>query len=214
MAHSIALPIRRTLPLSIVLLLAAAGTIAFWPDFAPPAAAQQAPPVRAPGPGIGTPAASMGEPVSEFFFSVEGVKQGKLRGESRREGARDKLIGLGWSYKVEIPRDQKTGAASGRRTHGPLTITRPWGVASPQLFQALSTGESLKEVIFEFSTLESGGKAAVYQTVKLTGATVIAIEQSIDPDAGKHLEDVSFSFQKIEIENKIGKTTAIDEPGK
>ena len=86
----------------------------------------------------------------EFYVSIEGTKQGKFKGESTREAHRDKIPALAFSYEVTSPRDVATGQASGRRQHGPVTFVKAWGAASPQLFQALTTNEVLKTVLFEF----------------------------------------------------------------
>jgi len=57
----------------------------------------------------------------------------------------------------------------------------------------------------------------VFQTVTLTNATISTFKQYIGfPDAGEQsnphpLEDVSFTFQKIEVTNNEGRTAASDE---
>lgn len=37
------------------------------------------------------------------------------------------------SYQIVSPRDAASGQASGKRMHKPVTITKEWGAASPQL---------------------------------------------------------------------------------
>jgi type VI secretion system secreted protein Hcp len=165
----------------------------------------------------------------EFCISIEGQKQGKFKGESGRgvpsaEGTenghglgRDKIAGVRFLAESSSPRDVATGYASGKRTHKPITITKGWGAASPQLFQALVTNESLKSVLFEFVKTNSKGEEEIYHTIKLTNAAVSNIKSYLDlTDAtgdaydAHELEDVSFVFQKIEIENKEGQTQAVD----
>ena len=116
------------------------------------------------------------------------------------------------------PRDAATGQASGKRTHQQLVITKEWGASSPQLFQACVTNEVLKSVLLEFVRTNANGEEYVHHTIKLTNASVAKHHQFIKSDAkndGKHdvheLEEISFSFQKIEIENKDGKTMAADD---
>ncbi len=127
----------------------------------------------------------------EFYISIEGQKQGKFKGESGRgapngEGTdngrglgRNKIAGVRFVSEASSPRDVATGQASGKRIHKPILVTKEWGAASPQLFQALVTNENLTDT---------------------TG----------DPYDAHELEDVSFVFQKIEVENKEGKTQAVD----
>jgi type VI secretion system secreted protein Hcp len=95
--------------------------------------------------------------------------------------------------------------------------TKEWGAASPQIFQAIATNESLPLVEFEFLRTDPRGLETVIETVTLTNATVSGFKQYIGfPDPGeqpsnRQLEDVSFTFQKIEITSTEGKTTAVDD---
>ncbi|MDQ6887627.1 MAG: type VI secretion system tube protein Hcp [Gemmatimonadota bacterium] len=161
---------------------------------------------------------------SEFYVTIEGTKQGKFKGESVRDREKDKIAGLAFQYEVTSPRDLASGMASGKRQHKPIVFTKEWGAASPQLFQALTTNEVLKSVLFEFSRTNANGEEYVFQTIKLTNATVSAIKQysagataegaaasKRSADAGRQLEDVSMTFQKIEMENRDGKTAAVDD---
>jgi type VI secretion system secreted protein Hcp len=153
----------------------------------------------------------------EFYVTIEGTKQGKFKGESTRTAHKDKISGLGFGYEVLSPRDQATGQASGKRQHRPVKITKEWGAASPQIFQALVNNEVLKKVLFEFVRTTAEGKEEVHYTITLVNATISQLVQSIsdtrhDSAIDKHeLEDVSFTFQRIEIESKLGKTSAVDD---
>ncbi len=155
----------------------------------------------------------------EFYVSIEGTQQGKFRGESIREHFKDKIPGLRFAYEVKSPRDAATGMASGKRQHSFVTMTKQWGAATPQLFQACITNEVLTSVLFEFVHITIHGHEEVHHTVKLTNASIAGIRQHVgDVDAAgsigqiepSELETVSFAFQTIEIENKIGKTAASD----
>lgn len=131
------------------------------------------------------------------------------------------LAGLSYRHEVKSPRDVATGHASGRRQHGPITITKEWGAATTQIFQAFTTNEVLKSVLFEFVKTTPEGVEVVYMTVKLTNtiissvtySTATALANSANTAAtGMHeLEEVSFTYQKIEIENKASKLTASDD---
>jgi type VI secretion system secreted protein Hcp len=152
----------------------------------------------------------------EFYVTIEGTQQGQLKGESAREAHHDKMAGLSFRYTVGSPRESATGMATGKRQHQPITFVKEWGAASPQLFTAAITNESLKSVLFEFvKTDQRSGEEVVFHTIKLTNAFVTTIEQYIDPGPESHdtlaLEKLSLSFQRIEIANLEGKTSAIDE---
>jgi type VI secretion system secreted protein Hcp len=154
----------------------------------------------------------------EFYVTVEGAKQGKFAGETAREAHRGKLAGLAFHYGVESPRDTASGMASGRRTHHPVVLTKEWGASTPQFVTALCTNELLKSVLFEFVNINPNGEEYVFHTVALTNANVSAIEQYVeegtvpgDAHEPRALERISLVFQHIEIENKDGKTVAVDD---
>jgi type VI secretion system secreted protein Hcp len=153
----------------------------------------------------------------EFYVTIEGTKQGKFKGESVREAHKGKVAGIAFGYEVSSPRDLASGQASGKRQHKPIMMTKEWGAASPQIFQALVTNEVLKSVLFEFIRTTSDGAEEVHHTVKLVNATISNLRQYIE--GVKHdqahdvheLEDVAFTFQRVEIDNKTGKTAASDD---
>ncbi len=153
----------------------------------------------------------------EFYVTIEGTKQGKFKGESIRDAHKNKIEGLAFDWEIKSPRDIATGQPSGKRQHGPITITKEWGPASPQLFQALCNNEVLKSVLFEFIRTGDPGEEFVHHTIKLVNATVAKMKPSIgmtkhEEHADIHeIEEISFTYQRVEIENKVGKTMATDD---
>jgi type VI secretion system secreted protein Hcp len=169
--------------------------------------------------------ASQAQAAYEFYFTIEGVTQGAFKGESIRDRWQDALVGLAYSYEVQSPRDPATGRASGKRQHGPVTVTKEWGAATPQIFQALTTNELLTEVQFYFLRTSDQGEEYVYHRVTLIDATVSRIKQRTQDSTSTtttkkgtvsyydtmELEDVSFTFRRIDIENIDGSTMATDD---
>src|SRR5260221_8493409 len=98
-----------------------------------------------------------------FYVTIEGSRQGRFKGESTLANAKGKIEGLTFSSEVASPRDVATGQASGKRIHSPITFTKQWGAASPQLFQAAVTNEILKSVLFEFVGTDKAGKELVFE---------------------------------------------------
>src|SRR5262249_49700150 len=114
------------------------------------------------------------------------------------------------------PRDPATGLPTGKRQHHAITFVKNWGAATPQVFQALVNNETLKTVLFEFSRADPTGKEFVFQTVTLTNASVSGVKEYTQPNARGGTDNfdlVSLTFQKIEITNNDGKTTATDDWG-
>jgi type VI secretion system secreted protein Hcp len=161
----------------------------------------------------------------EFYVSVKGKKQGQFKGESPKDKRKDKwFAGLSYNHEIKSPRDMATGQASGKRQHGAITFVKEWGPATPQIATSVCTNEVLAEVNFEFIKTNPNGEEYIYQTIKLTNATVSNVKYMTgtgEEGAGsaKHqsafdtheLEAVSFTYQKIEIENKDGKTMFLDD---
>jgi type VI secretion system secreted protein Hcp len=157
------------------------------------------------------------------YVLVEGTKQGLFANESPVGNHPNRLVGRDFDYLVKVPRDAATGMVSGKRQHGPVVLTREWGAASPQLFQALFSNEILKAVTFEFYQTNKNGEEELGGLVKLTNATVVEIHQHGVASSGgalhaissdtRRLEDVSFSFTGIEIQHPPGKTMAADQLG-
>lgn len=145
----------------------------------------------------------------EFYVTIDGAQQGTFMGDSNRPAHQGKIVGLAFNYEVSAARDVETGQTAGNNRHSPLTITKHWGPSTPQIFQALLTNEVLKSVLLEFVHTAPDGTEYVSHEITLSDATIIKIRQHTDADMLK-LEDVSFIFKKIKIENKDGKTQAED----
>jgi type VI secretion system secreted protein Hcp len=151
----------------------------------------------------------------ELNIAIKGKKQGQFKSDT----SDSKIIGRALSYEVKSPRDAATGQASGKRQYSPITITKEWGACSPQLFQALVTNEVLESVVLEFVRSGPDGKKIVVYTITLTNASVSNLKSYRDehaaPDAGVlELEDVSLTFEKIDVQHNPTKTTAHDDVAK
>jgi type VI secretion system secreted protein Hcp len=159
-----------------------------------------------------------------IYVSVKGTKQGQFKGESPNPNLRDKMVGLKFMYEVTSPRDVATGQVSGKRQHRPIIITKEWGAASPQLFQALVGSEPLSEVFIDFvGTDQKSGQEVLTHRIRLINATIANIAYKTDEAVGasgvKHLtaggqrslEEISFTFQRIELEDPIGKAVVVDD---
>jgi type VI secretion system secreted protein Hcp len=153
----------------------------------------------------------------KFYVTIKAAKQGTLKGQgSGRE--KDKIPGVAFSYGVESPRDAASGLPSGKRRHKPVVITKEWGAASPQLFQAAVTNEVLTSVLIEFLSTNSLGKEEVNYTVELTNVSISGFEGSLHlgENAGpivdtRELERITLEFQKITVTSVTGGTTATDD---
>jgi type VI secretion system secreted protein Hcp len=153
----------------------------------------------------------------EFFVSIEGSQQGKFHGESLRKGFEGKIPCLKFFYEVALPIDVDTGLSKATRQHRPVTVEKEWGAASPQIFRALTRNELLPSVVFEFWKSDKTGAEQVYHTIKLKNATVSSLKMSADeveserdPHGRGEIEEISFTFETIQLENVAGDTRATD----
>jgi type VI secretion system secreted protein Hcp len=155
------------------------------------------------------------------YVTIEGDTQGKFKAEgSFSKFGADKIGVVIFSSGVVVPHDAATGQPTGKRQHQTVKFTKQWGAASPQLFQALVQNETLKTVVFTFTRTTAQGKEEVHWSVTLTNASVVAVRPLLDLTTrtgssfdGRELEQVELTFEKIEIEDKAGKTTAADDWG-
>jgi type VI secretion system secreted protein Hcp len=134
------------------------------------------------------------------YVSFKGNKQGQFKGESTQDKRKDKWIAvLSFQMGVQSPRDAGSGLASGKRQHQPVTITKEWGPASPQLWQALTSKETLESVEIQFTKTTGTGAEQVYETIKLTNAVISAFGPHAGPlppgaHDGKRYENLTLEY--------------------
>jgi type VI secretion system secreted protein Hcp len=158
-------------------------------------------------------------------ITVQAQKQGLFRGEIALKYGNAKAEGrtelLDVRYEMESPRDPATGFASGRRVHKPLTIVKHFGPSSPQYLQALSTNETLPQVLIEGFNADRQGQLRPAFTIKLINASVSHVDSRVAPTpnpAGRSgaataddmQEVIQFTYQGIEVSSQIGKTMFAD----
>ncbi len=96
------------------------------------------------------------------------------------------------------------GRAAMRRANDPVVIVKPLDETSSFFVKAAASGETLTSVVFEFKRTV-GTSTEVYQTVTLTNATISSVREI----NGNHpMQEVSFTFQKIEYSHKDGPAAA------
>ena len=150
----------------------------------------------------------------KISMSVVGQKQGQLKGDP---GKSKVMAVYAVSVDLSVPFDPSTGLITGHRQHSPVMVTKPVGPGSPQIFQSLVTNEKLTEVQIEFSrTVPGKGAIVPYYRILLSDATVVDCKQYVSDTEELHydafggmklVEDISFIFEKIEMDNLDGKTT-------
>jgi type VI secretion system secreted protein Hcp len=143
-------------------------------------------------------------------MAVNGQKQGAFKGDdfNTTKGSAGLINVLAYSAEITSPRDPATGQATGRRTWKPIVITHVMGGSTPEFFAATATNENLTKVVINFYRVTNKGTETNYFRVTLVDATVSDVH---DYTSGQDvLEDDSFFFRKITIEDLVAKTTFED----
>jgi type VI secretion system secreted protein Hcp len=131
----------------------------------------------------------------DTYITFTGARQGPIKGNDGLERMR----------VISVVRDtpMATRMPTGRRMHSTITITREVDAASPKLFQALSTNESLKTVTIAFEGASGGPKTA--QKIVLTNARIVNIRKS-----GRN-EIITLDYESIEVTWTDGGKTSADD---
>jgi type VI secretion system secreted protein Hcp len=150
----------------------------------------------------------------EFYVTIVGAKQGRFHGDASPGPHDGWLIGLAYDQPVAAKATSGSGRTGGPMLQ-PVRFTRQWGAASPQLLQALATGEALSEVVFEFVRSTDEGEQQVFHRVTLHGARVVELRPFIDLEAEPSalmplppLEEVALAYAGLTAENLASGTMA------
>jgi type VI secretion system Hcp family effector len=175
----------------------------------PSAGARPAPGTRSAEPAAATPFAAAPaqapaaiirpETIKTVYVTVTGAKQGVL--------GKGKIKVL--KYDFQLTRQRNAATAGPGTTSGPaISITTGWDGASAGLLQALENNENLNPVTFEFITVGLDGREQPGFTIKLTNATIVQITQSVDGSGPGALEEVHFTYQKLEFQDNVNRAAA------
>ena len=136
-------------------------------------------------------------------LSLTGQNQGKIEGSCEMQGREGTILVYALDHNIEIPRDTHSGLPTGKRMHKPLTVTKEFDKSSPKLYQALCSGEQFSEVVLDFYRISPQGTEEKYYTIKLENAIIVHSKgwypHTLEPknEAFKHMEDISFTYEKI-----------------
>ena len=160
------------------------------------------------------------------YMSIQGEKQGNITagafteesvGNVYQEGHEDEVLVEAVDHTVTIPRDPQSGQPSGQRVHQALKVTKVLDKASPLIYNALTSGEKLPKVEIKWYRTSQSGSQEHYFTTRLTDAIIVDVRCNMpnaqDPQMAQftHLEDVCFSYRKIEWTHEIAGTSGSDD---
>jgi len=107
----------------------------------------------------------------------------------------------GVQHLLSIPTDNNTGKLTGTRQHAPFMFEKEIDSASPYLYKAVATGQTLKEAEIKWYRISDAGQEEEYFNILMEDVKVISISPIMHdtrncPGTG-HMESVAFRYAKI-----------------
>jgi type VI secretion system secreted protein Hcp len=142
----------------------------------------------------------MAIPVYLWLYDEEGKLIKGSVDVTEREGS---IEVTGMQHNLFIPTDDTTGAVTGARQHEAYTFEKTIDSASPQLYKALTTGETLAKAVFSFYRINYNGQEEEYFVTKLECVKVCHVVTVMfdtkDPDFERHghVEHVGLRYEQI-----------------
>jgi type VI secretion system secreted protein Hcp len=151
-------------------------------------------------------------------MSATGQTQGAMTNDCCTiKQRKDTCLIIAYEHEVISPRDAATGLSTGKRQHKPFRITKEIDRSTPMFFSALTRNEIMTEVLFQhFYTTKEGVETLLY-TVKLINANLSGIRSWMhntkdeSTKALGYLEEISFTYERIEWSHEVGSTSAVDD---
>jgi type VI secretion system Hcp family effector len=136
---------------------------------------------------------------NNVFMSITGPR-GPIQGDPKSPHGSQWIPVAEFDESIVSPRDPQSGLATGKRQHQPIKIVKEFDKSSPQLQRAMTTGEHLKEVVFQFYR-NSGGKEELYETIRLTDALISSFQTRTGGSAhgNRPTEEITFQYEKVEF---------------
>src|SRR5215510_1950633 len=135
-----------------------------------------------------------------MFMSVKGAKGGVIKGESQDDAHKGEIEVLSWSWGMHARAALGGGGASGKAAVHELKIVKRVDSASTALMSALRTNEMIVKAVL---TLRKAGKTQLEYlkiTIEQGRVTALNIEAGDREGSASLFENVSFSFNKINVE--------------
>lgn len=114
-----------------------------------------------------------------------------------------------YQHTIEVPADELTARAAGRRVHSPFLVRKRVDKATPLLYRAMTASETIPRVRIRVPT--SGGRSGEPVMITLTNARIVAIESSSRPDETLAHEEIAFVYERIQWTSADGTIEHTDD---
>lgn len=160
------------------------------------------------------------------YMSIEGKTQGNITqgaftadsvGNIYVEGHEDQMLIQAIDHTVTVPTDPQSGQPAGQRVHRPFVATTAMNKAIPLLYNALTSGEMLPDVVTSWYRTSIEGKQEEFFKTTLEDATIVDIHcvlpHAQDPANSDftQLISIAFSYRKVIWEHLIAGTSGSDD---
>jgi type VI secretion system secreted protein Hcp len=153
-----------------------------------------------------------------YYLKMKGAKQGDFKSAENTQKGREGWIRCSaFENGCDAPFDAQSGMATGKRRYEPIKILKEIDSTTPLLWAALTTNENIPSAEFYFFRPSQKGIEEHFYTIKLTNARVGRMKtyqlSMFDVDTAKvpMVDEVEFTFQKIEWEHKPASKMASDD---
>jgi type VI secretion system secreted protein Hcp len=133
------------------------------------------------------------------------AKIGDIKGESLKEGHKDEIDVLSYSWGVSQAGTMAfgggAGAGAGKAQFSDFAFTTNVNRSSPLLFKACATGEHIKEATITVRKA-GGNKAQDYLILKMTDVMISSYNAAGSSEGDRPTESINMAFAKIEFTYK------------
>jgi type VI secretion system secreted protein Hcp len=140
----------------------------------------------------------------DSFLSVKSKRAGTMKGEAKSPGHDDEIAIDSWSWGVAASSALGSSQATGRRSYKNLVVCKRLDCATTALMSVLATNDEVKEA--KLSLRKAGEGQRDFFTITLGNARVTSVDLHCDA-SGETVEQVTFSFSKVQVDYEAQKTT-------
>ncbi|AIO33724.1 type VI secretion system effector, Hcp1 family protein [Burkholderia cenocepacia] len=126
-----------------------------------------------------------------------------IRGSSTVQGREGSIEIISFGHGVNLPVDGANGKITGKRTHSPVAFEKEFDAATPYLYKAVATGQTLQSAEIKWYRINDAGKEEAYFVMLLEGVKVCGINPGMantrlsQATALNHMEAVSMMYERI-----------------
>lgn len=142
---------------------------------------------------------------ADMFLAVRSARAGEIKGESAATDHEDQIVIQGWTWGMtqQVAAAAPTGGggsarqAGQRRSMRTFTVFKQLDRGSTSLMAVLANNDAVRTAVLTMR--KAGGGQQDFFKVTLTDGRVVELGYTAD-DSGNVVEQVTFAFNKIEVE--------------